>query len=193
VIPIIQLAPIGVAGFLAKPIRQSALLRSITSALGLALPAEPPSTIRPPAVRRTSDGTWRILVVEDHPINRKLVARMLEKLGHSVALAASGVAAISELHQNPYDLVLMDCQMPEMDGFAATASIRELETAARGGAKLNGSFGMTRPGGRIPVIALTASALPGDREKCLAAGMDGYLTKPIAIADLADAIQGFLP
>jgi CheY-like chemotaxis protein len=83
----------------------------------------------------------------------------------------------------------MDCQMPEMDGFVATASIRELEAAAGSGVQPGGSFSMTRPSGRIPVIALTASA---DREKCFAAGMDGYLTKPFAIEDVTETIRGFL-
>ncbi len=153
------------------------------------VPVSLPATIPPPIARHATEVTGRILVVDDNLVNRKLVARILEKLGHRVVLAASGVAAISELRQNPYDLVLMDCQMPEMDGFVATASIRELEAAARSGAQPGGSFGMARPAGRIPVIALTASA---DREKCLAAGMDGYLTKPLAIEDITEAIRGFL-
>ena len=180
------------AGRLAKPIRQSLLKQSVALALKLVVPAPEPVPIRPTNARQASKVTGRILAVEDNLVNRRVVERMLEKLGHRVALAESGVAAISELRQNPYDLVLMDCQMPEMDGFAATASIRELEAAARSGAHLGGSFSMTRLGGRIPVIALTASALHGDREKCFAAGMDGYLTKPVAIDDLAEAIRGFL-
>jgi CheY-like chemotaxis protein len=173
----------------------------VASALGLAGPASQPAT-RPRIARLASEAKGRILVVEDNRINQRLVARILEKLGHSVVVAGSGVAAISELRRNPYDLVLMDCQMPEMDGFAATASIRALEEAVRidgaSGADAmrsgahGGSFGMARPGGHIPVIALTASALHGDREKCLASGMDDYLTKPIAIEDLAEAIRGFL-
>ena len=199
-IPIIELASIGqlhadgagMAGRLAKPIRQSLLKQSVALALKLVVPAPEPVPIRPTNARQASKVTGRILAVEDNQVNRRVVERMLEKLGHRVALAESGVAAISELRQNPYDLVLMDCQMPEMDGFAATASIRELEAAARSGAHLGGSFSMTRLGGRIPVIALTASALHGDREKCFAAGMDGYLTKPVAIDDLAEAIRGFL-
>ena len=193
-IPIIQLVPIGQpadgARCLAKPIRRSLLLQSITSALGIQ--ASRRATVRPTIATHASDVTGRILVVEDNLVNQKVVGRILEKLGHRVMLAASGVAAISELRKNPYDLVLMDCQMPEMDGYDATASIRKLEMAARGGAQPGGSFNMTRASGRIPVIALTASGLDGDREKCLAAGMDAYLTKPVAIDDLAESIRGFL-
>jgi CheY-like chemotaxis protein len=175
---------------LAKPIRRALLSQSITSVLGLA--ASQPAKIRAPIAVYASAVKGRILVVEDNLINRKLVARILERLGHLVMLADSGIGAIAELRKNPYDLVLMDCQMPGMDGFAATISIRELETAARGGARPGGSFNMTRPGGHIPVIALTASALEGDRERCFASGMDGYLTKPVPIKDLAEAIRKFL-
>lgn len=190
----------GIAAGLAKPIRRSLLLRSIISVLGLAGPALQPATIRPSIARLAGKRTGRILVVEDNLINQKLMARILEKLGYRTVVAGSGVAAISELRRNRYDLVFMDCQMPEMDGFAATESIRALESAVRGGVqsdveldvRAGGSFHMRRPGGHIPVIALTASALYGDREKCLAAGMDGYLTKPVAVEDLDKAIRGFV-
>jgi two-component system, sensor histidine kinase and response regulator len=171
------------AGFLARPIRRTLLLRSIASTLQLAEPYQEP--VRTAIARHAGQESARVLIVEDNKINQKLVARMLEKMGHCPVVAASGLAAISELRQRSYDLVLMDCQMPEMDGFTATASIRELEK------NIPGAFAKPHPLGRVPILALTASALHGDREKCLASGMDGYLTKPIASEDLAKAIREF--
>ncbi|MFV9506847.1 MAG: ATP-binding protein [Oscillochloridaceae bacterium umkhey_bin13] len=119
----------------------------------------------------------RILVAEDNPVNQQVIIRMLQKLGHHVQIAANGREALLALSQHDYDLVLMDCQMPELDGFATTAAIRTSETDAR----------------RIPIIALTASALSGQRERCLASGMDGYLSKPITRAALVAALQRWLP
>jgi two-component system, sensor histidine kinase and response regulator len=130
-------------------------------------------------VLRAGEAVGRVLVVEDNPVNQKVALKILEKLGHRVTLTDSGAAAIAELEQNRYDVVLMDCQMPEMDGFEATASIRALEQSVRGSR-------------RIPIIALTAGAFGSDREKCLAAGMDGYLTKPIAVDVLARTVRAFL-
>jgi CheY-like chemotaxis protein len=106
----------------------------------------------------------RILLVEDNPINQKVAQRLLEKAGHSVTIAGNGREALDQVAENTFDLVLMDVQMPEMDGFAATTAIRAKERAT---------------GGHLPIVALTAYALKGDRERCLAAGMDGYVTKPV--------------
>src|SRR6266446_5157160 len=105
-----------------------------------------------------------ILVAEDNAVNQRLVTRLLEKRGHMVTAVSTGKEALCTLAQKQCDLVLMDVQMPEMDGFEATAAIRTQEQGT---------------GGRIPIIALTAHAMKEDREKCLAAGMDGYLTKPL--------------
>ncbi|NUQ62079.1 MAG: PAS domain S-box protein [Pirellulales bacterium] len=105
----------------------------------------------------------RILVVEDNPANRKLAAYILQERGHHVEVAGSGQEAVALTEQNRYDAVLMDVQMPEMDGLQATAAIRDRETG----------------GSRVPIIAMTAHAMQGDRERCLAAGMDGYLSKPV--------------
>ncbi len=120
----------------------------------------------------------RILVAEDNAVNQRLVKRMLEKMGHLVDIAADGYQAVTLAMANPYDIVIMDCSMPEMDGYQATAEIRRLnkEGALR----------------RIPVIALTANALPEDRERCLAAGMDDYLSKPIARDDLHAMLEKYL-
>ena len=113
----------------------------------------------------------RVLLVEDNVVNQKLASRLLERLGHSVVVAADGLEALAALERQPVDVVLMDVQMPKMDGFEATAAIRQKERA--------------RGAERIPIVALTAHALQGDRETCLAAGMDAYLAKPVLRDDLA--------
>ena len=119
----------------------------------------------------------RILVTEDNPINQRVAVRLLEKQGHTVAVAANGSEALAALERQPFDAVFMDVQMPEMDGLEATAIIRAAERGT---------------GRHLPIIALTAHALTGDRERCLAAGMDGYLAKPVQGADLARALDEVL-
>jgi CheY-like chemotaxis protein len=114
----------------------------------------------------------RILLAEDNLVNKKVAVRLLEKQGHIVAAAGTGNAVLELLEQQTFDLILMDVQMPEMDGFETTAAIRRNET-----------------GRRIPIIALTAHAMTGDRERCLAAGMDGYASKPIRTEDLNKEIE----
>jgi signal transduction histidine kinase/CheY-like chemotaxis protein len=134
----------------------------------------------PPSVQSSAPAraVARVLVAEDNAVNQRLVKRMLEKMGHTVDIAPDGYQAVTLAMANHYDVVLMDCSMPEMDGYQATAEIRRLhqEGALR----------------RIPVIALTANALPEDRERCLAAGMDDYLSKPIAREDLRAMLDKYL-
>jgi CheY-like chemotaxis protein len=115
----------------------------------------------------------RILLAEDNPMNLQLATRLLEKHGHSVIVARNGWEAIVALERDDIDLVLMDVQMPEVDGLEATTTIRRKEQ---------------RTGGHVPIIAMTASALAGDREQCLAAGMDAYVSKPIRAAELIAVI-----
>jgi CheY-like chemotaxis protein len=110
-------------------------------------------------------------------VNQRLIVRLLEKRGDKVVVAQDGRAALDRWGEDAFDLILMDCEMPEMDGFEATAAIR---------AKENGSYA------HLPVIALTAHALKNDREKCLTAGMDGYLTKPIQPQELDALLEGYL-
>jgi two-component system, sensor histidine kinase and response regulator len=117
----------------------------------------------------------RILLAEDNAVNRRLAQRLLEKHGHTVLLAEDGWQVLQILDCETVDLVLMDLQMPGMDGLEATAEIRRCE----------------KPGERLPIIALTAHAMSGDREQCLAAGMDGYLSKPIQPAELRKVIEAF--
>jgi CheY-like chemotaxis protein len=114
----------------------------------------------------------RILIAEDNAINQKVIERMVQKLGYPVDLVANGREAITALGGSTYTLVFMDCQMPEMDGFEACREIR----------KLNG-------GAQIPIIAITANAMKGDRERCLAAGMDDYVSKPFKQEDLRVVIE----
>ena len=122
----------------------------------------------------------RVLVAEDNDVNQLVVGEMLRRLGCAVNVVATGTAAVAAAATAAYNLVLMDCQMPEMDGWTATAALRAAEAA--------------RPGSpRLPVLALTANAIKGDRERCLAAGMDDYLTKPIDPAALAAKLAQWLP
>jgi CheY-like chemotaxis protein len=117
-----------------------------------------------------------VLVAEDNRINQRVARAQLEKLGFEVEMVANGQEAVTAVTARSYALVLMDCQMPELDGFQATALIRAAEL----------------PGERIPIIAMTANALEGDREACLAAGMDDYVSKPITIARLQEVIERVL-
>ncbi len=160
----------GIAAYLTKPVPQAELLHAICQTLGTAEQVVP--TVAPVITRhslREGSPHWRILLAEDSGVNRMLAVRLLEKRGHKVSTAVNGREAVELFARQEFDLILMDIQMPEMDGFEATAAIREIQAAA---------------GTRTPIIALTAHALTGDREKCLAAEMDGYVTKPIRAESL---------
>jgi signal transduction histidine kinase/DNA-binding response OmpR family regulator len=157
---------------LTKPLRANQLLTALRQSLGL-LPAIASEAISKPAAVVESGC---ILLVEDNSINQRVASRMLEKLGYRFEIATNGLGALESVRGKSYVAILMDCQMPEMDGFEATAEIRRRES-----------------GGRHTLIcALTANAMVGDREKCLAAGMDDYISKPVALADLQSAIQRLL-
>jgi len=119
-----------------------------------------------------------MLLVEDNELNALLAARLMAALGFEVVTAANGALAIEAIERQAFDLVLMDCQMPVMDGYDATRAIRKLESGTRR---------------RTPVIAVTAYALDGDREKCLAAGMDDFLAKPYALSDLRPKLRRWVP
>jgi CheY-like chemotaxis protein len=132
------------------------------TAAGLGPSAPPRAAIGRDQHTREAEAT-RVLIVEDNPVNRMVVVRRLERSGYAVDVAVNGLEALDALAKAEYDLVLMDCQMPEMDGYSATEEIRRREGASK----------------HTTIIAMTANALEGDRDLCLAAGMDDYISKPI--------------
>jgi CheY-like chemotaxis protein/HPt (histidine-containing phosphotransfer) domain-containing protein len=172
---------VGVDAYLTKPVRQSQLYECLRTVLGQ--PARPREISRPTLVTRHTIAEAqhqvrpRILVAEDNPVNQKLIARLLEKMDYRADVAANGLEAVDALARIPYAAVLMDCQMPEMDGFEATAEIRRRD-------RENDTH--------TPVIAVTAHAMKGDRERCLAAGMDDYISKPVKADDLRTTLSRFL-
>jgi PAS domain S-box-containing protein len=174
-------AALQVAAHLSKPVKQSELLDSISASLSQAEPSprQPsPRQVREPHAASLSElPPLRILLAEDSLVNQKLAVALLKKSGHSVEVAGNGQEAIDLWQRGEFDAILMDVQMPVLDGFEAAAQIRALE--------LGGSS-------RIPIIAVTANAMTGDREACLAAGMDGYVSKPIRTAELFTALRQIL-
>ena len=163
---------LGISAYLVKPARQGELLETLCQVL-----RKSPQEASPLVTRHTlreDRSRLQILLAEDNAINQTLAVRLLEKRGYAVTVVGDGKAAVEALEARPYDLVLMDVQMPVMDGFQATAAIRTKEKSG---------------GRRTPILAMTAHALKGDQERCLAAGMDGYVSKPIRTADLFAAIE----
>ena len=132
----------------------------------------------------------RLLVAEDNIVNQRVAVRMLEKLGCRVDVAANGREAVEMLERLPYDLVLMDCQMPEMDGYEATAAIRAREKSRANGPNTSPA---SRFSTHIPIIAMTANAMKGDREKCLGVGMDDYISKPVRSDGLVAMLEKWCP
>jgi PAS domain S-box-containing protein len=169
---------LGVAAYLIKPIRQSELLEAILAALE----EKSSGRAQPPLITRHSlreaRQRLRILVAEDNIVNEEFIVRLLEKRGHTTKVAHNGREALAALENDHYDLILMDVRMPELDGFEATALIRERERST---------------GQHIPIIAMTAHAMKGDRERCLAAGMDAYVSKPVNVPELLTTIQSLIP
>jgi CheY-like chemotaxis protein len=162
---------VGVRAYLTKPVRQSILLDALRFIGGAAPPTAPLITKHS---LREAPRSLRVLIAEDNPVNQMVAAKMLEARGHTVAVASTGRAAVELSGREAFDLILMDVQMPEMDGREATAAIRLRE------GKL---------GGRLPILAVTASAMEGDREACLAAGMDGYVSKPIRYDSFVEEVE----
>jgi two-component system sensor histidine kinase/response regulator len=166
---------LSISAYLLKPVRQGELLDAIRQILQKAPTKKPPLVTR--HTLREANNRTRILLAEDNAVNQTLAVRLLEKRGYVVSVAGDGRAALTALEKNSFDLVLMDIQMPGMDGFEATSAIREKEKAT---------------GMHIPIIAMTAHALKGDQERCIAAGMDGYVSKPIRTSELFSAIESLL-
>jgi CheY-like chemotaxis protein/HPt (histidine-containing phosphotransfer) domain-containing protein len=186
----------GIDAILTKPIRQSRLREALTRVLAGtravapapsdvvpawmgAAPSEPPPGATTPAERAGPEASaaGRILVVEDAPINQTLALRMLAKLGYAADAVSNGREALAALARTPYSVVLMDCRLPEMDGFAATREIRQREGAAR----------------HTPIVAMTASGGSDERERCLEAGMDDYVAKPFRVEELAAVLERWAP
>jgi len=170
---------LGISAYVMKPVRQSELHEVISRLLGDHEQdgAQPVLTRYALANERDPAVSLHILVAEDTAVNQKLVARLLEKRGHRVKVVANGREALEFLERDNYDLVLMDVQMPEMDGFEATAELRKREK---------------QTGGHTPIIALTAHAMKGDRERCIEAGMDDYLSKPIRVQELNELLKNYI-
>jgi len=167
---------LGISAYLVKPIRQRELLDAICQVLG----AGPQTPDVPLVTRHTlheEKPSFRILLAEDNAVNQVLAVRLLEKRGYSVVVAANGRAAVEAFEKEKFHLVLMDIQMPGMDGFEATAAIREAEKVT---------------GKHLPIVAMTAHALKGDQDRCMAAGMDGYVSKPIRSMDLFAVMERLL-
>ncbi len=166
----------GIAAYLLKPVKQSELFDAIVTSLGIEDVLEEPAPASPGAGEKRP-GPWKILLAEDSVVNQKLAVALLERHGHTVVVAGNGREAIAALQSQPFDLVLMDVQMPEMDGLEATGLIRA---------------GEKQTGARVPIVAMTAHALKGDRERCLAAGMDDYISKPIHAKQLYETLDRLL-
>ncbi len=169
-----RLRELGIEAYLTKPVKQSDLWDAMVNVLGA--PAAAGARRRP---ARTAVGKCErsllLLLAEDNVVNQRLAVRLLEKRGHRVVLAGDGAEALAALERQRFDVVLMDVQMPGIDGFEATAAIRAREKAS---------------GGHVPIVAMTAHAMKGDRERCLATGMDGYVAKPLRAEELFGVVEG---
>jgi CheY-like chemotaxis protein len=167
---------LGIAAYLIKPILQSELLEALLRVLGSCPDVKPVPLVTRHTLRE-GRRPLRVLLAEDNVVNQRLAVRLLEKQGHMVFVACDGVKALVALERDRFDVVLMDVQMPVMDGVEATAAIREKEK---------------RTGDHIPIVAMTAHAMAGDRQRFLGSGMDGYVSKPVRSQELFDAIETVL-
>jgi CheY-like chemotaxis protein len=167
---------VGISAYLLKPVLKADLLAAILVALSQRLrETDASQTLVTRHTLRESARKLRILVAEDNAVNQAVILRVLQKMGHTAVLAQNGKEALALAAAEKFDLVFMDVQMPEMDGLAATGAIRENE-------KISGAH--------LPIFAMTAHAMKGDRERCLEAGMDGYITKPVRFSDIEETLSG---
>ena len=166
---------LGIWRYLVKPVFQHELLQTILEASQIARPRTPVASAGVTSAHGTGPAL-RILLAEDNPVNQKVTVRVLERKGHIVVVAPNGREAVTFASQERFDLILMDIQMPEMDGYEATAAIREMERTT---------------GVHTPIVAMTAHAMKSDQERCLAAGMDDYISKPIHMNDLIQKVEQF--
>jgi len=167
---------LGVASHLSKPIKRSDLYDTLTEVLAREPASEGPRS-RSTTVRSEGSRRLRVLVAEDNAVNQKVVMGFLDRAGHAAVVVSTGAEVLTALERHDFDVVLMDLQMPEIDGFEATRAIRRQERST---------------GGHIPIVALTAHVAKGDAERCLEAGMDAYISKPLRARDLFAAIESAL-
>ncbi|MFI5286957.1 MAG: response regulator [Candidatus Dormibacteria bacterium] len=168
----------GLGACLTKPVKTSALRLCLTTLLERRQSAIVPDVITEHTLREAREASRpQLLVVDDNQVNQRVAQRILERMGYRVDVVSNGADAVDAQSRTPYAAILMDCQMPGMDGFAASMEIRRREPTGR----------------HVPIIAVTADAMAGDKEKCLAAGMDGYLSKPVKSGDLADLLTFWVP
>src|SRR5579864_217339 len=172
----LQCRTLGISRYLVKPVFQSDLLDAILEATGTQVAPQANCGVSIAPAPRHNGPAPRILLVEDNPVNQKVAVRALESHGYSVTVAGDGRAALESIERESFDLVLMDIQMPHMDGYESTIAIREREKAT---------------GGHIPIVAMTAHAMKSDHERCLAVGMDDYLPKPFHLKELLDKVGRF--
>jgi two-component system sensor histidine kinase/response regulator len=168
---------LGIAAYLIKPVLQADLLQALLQIFAVQEGVMKPAAVITRHTLREGHFPLRILLAEDNVVNQRLACRLLENHGHIAVVASNGVEVLETLERQSFDLILMDAQMPQMDGFEATAAIRRLEQATRA---------------HIPIIAMTAHAMVGDRQRCLAAGMDGYIAKPVHAHELFETIETVL-
>jgi len=166
---------LGISAYLLKPVHKADLMAAILTALSQGQGEMSSPVLVTRHTLRESARRLRILVAEDNVVNQAVIIRVLQKMGHTPVLAQTGKEALALAAAEKFDLVFMDVQMPEMDGLAATAAIRESETNSRT---------------HLPIFAMTAHAMTGDRERCLAAGMDGYIAKPVRFSDIEQTLAG---
>ena len=167
---------LGISAYLWKPVGQTELFQAIQTTLGMAQTDTGETSLVTKHTLAAVKRRLNILLAEDNMVNQRLATRMLEQKGHSVVVASNGKEALEALERQKFDLVLMDVEMPEMSGFEVTAAIRERERTT---------------GSHTPIVAVTAHAMKGDMERCLEAGMDGYLSKPLRSAELSQVIERF--
>jgi CheY-like chemotaxis protein len=163
---------LGIQTYLVKPVNEKRLREAVRSVLAGVREENPSNAKRDPGSLPAATGK-RILLAEDNPVNQQLALRILEKQGHSIEIACTGQEAVAKSEAEDFDAILMDVQMPDMDGLEATEAIRRREQGTRK---------------HVPIIAVTAHAMAGDRERCLQAGMDGYLSKPIRAQEVIDVL-----
>jgi two-component system, sensor histidine kinase and response regulator len=168
---------LGIAAYLIKPVLQADLLQTLLQALSARESIAKPAAVITRHTLREARVPLRVLLAEDNVVNQKLACRLLENHGDVVVVAGNGTQVLETLEQQTFDLILMDAQMPQMDGFEATAAIRRMEEAT---------------GVHLPIIAMTAHAMVGDRQRCLEAGMDGYISKPIHPHEMFETIEAVL-